>query len=164
MKIEYVNPFIESIYDLFAMMLDCEAKRGDVNMTLRNEPPLQSVVAIIGLSGSVRGCVTMVFPERTAINVTQRLLGSEINSLDQTVMDSVAELINIVAGGAKAKLNGDQNDPANLSLPTVIQGRDYVIQHPSWSMWLDIPFDSPLGSFNLSISIETDRTRKGMAS
>jgi len=164
MKVEYINPFVESVYDLFTTMLGCEAKRGDISMTRKNDPPSQSVVAIIGLSGSVCGCVTMVFPARTAIHVAHRLLGCQIDELNQDVMDAVSEMINIVAGGAKAKLNGDQDKPANLSLPTVIQGADYKIQHPSWSVWLDIPFESQLGPFNLCVSIETDHARKGIAS
>ena len=164
MKVEYVNPFVESICDLFTTMLSCEATRGDVNMTMQNDPPSQSLVAIIGMSGSVRGNVTMIFPGRTAMHLAYRMLGIKISELDQTVMDAIAEMINIVAGGAKAKINGDRGEPANLSLPTVILGRDYKIQHPSWSAWLDIPFESPLGPFNLCVSIETDQPKKAVAS
>ncbi|MCE5229376.1 chemotaxis protein CheX [bacterium] len=163
MKVEYINPFVEGVNNLFTTMLDCEAKRGNVGVVQDNDPPTQSIVAIIGLSGSVRGCVTMVFPARTAMHVAHRLLGSTIDKLDQDVMDAMAEMVNVVAGAAKAKLNEDENSPAQLSLPTVILGRDYRIQHPSWSVWLDIPFDSPLGPFNLCVSIETDHSRKGVA-
>lgn len=160
LKVEYVNPFIESVGDLFDTMLGCEAKRGDLAAT-PHKPPVQSIVAIIGLSGSVRGNVVMAFPAQTAMQITQTLLGGEIVEMDQTVLDAMAELVNIVAGGAKAKLNEAQDSPANLSLPTVIKGRDYRIEHPSWSVWLDIPFESPLGSFDMCISIEIDPTGKG---
>lgn len=161
MKVEYINPFVEGVSNLFTTMLDCDAVRGDVNILQENDPPTQSIVAIIGLSGSVRGCVTMVFPARTAMHLAHKLLGTSINELDQNVMDAMAEMVNVVAGAAKAKLNDDENSPAQLSLPTVILGRDYRIQHPSWSVWLDIPFNSPLGPFNLCVSVETNHSRKG---
>lgn len=160
MKVEYINPFVQAVSSLFTTMLGCEAERGRVNMTEKNEPPRQSVVAIIGISGTVRGCVTMIFPARTALHVAHRLLGCTVNELDQDVMDAMAEMVNIVAGQAKAELNEEGGVPAELSLPTVILGRDYQIQHPSWSMWLDIPFDSPLGPFSVCISVETTLARK----
>ncbi|MEN6624716.1 MAG: chemotaxis protein CheX [Candidatus Sumerlaeia bacterium] len=163
MKVEYINPFVEGVNNLFSTMLNCEARRGNVNVLPGNEPPNQSIVAIIGLSGSVRGCVTMVFPARTAMRLAHQLLGETINELDQNVMDAMAEMVNVVAGAAKARLNDDSSTPAQLSLPTVILGREYAIQHPSWSVWLDIPFDSDLGSFNLCVSIETDHSKKGNA-
>ena len=32
MKVEYINPFIESVYELFETMLNSEAKKGEVGL------------------------------------------------------------------------------------------------------------------------------------
>ncbi len=42
MKVEYINPFIESVYDLFTTMLGAEAKRGDVGFS-KDVPPSRDI-------------------------------------------------------------------------------------------------------------------------
>ena len=161
MKVEFINPFIESVYEMFTTMLACEAKRGDVNIGKPNPSKTQEVVAMIGLSGPVRGNVAMSFPSRTAQHMVSRLLGVETMGVDETVLDAMSEMVNIVAGGAKARLNGDVGSPINLSLPTVVQGRDYRVDYPSWAVWLDVPFTSELGPFNLRVIFESNAMKKG---
>jgi chemotaxis protein CheX len=90
-----------------------------------------------------------------------RMLGSEIRVVDDTIKDGVAELVNIVAGGAKSKLNADHSTPIDLSLPTVVRGNSYTVDYPSQSVWLDIPFTSDLGPFNLRVTFGPDDVRKG---
>src|SRR5690242_776383 len=104
MKIEYINPFIESVSELFTTMLDSEAKRGEIGL-LKASAFKQEIVALIGLSGPVRGAVALSFPTRTALHIVNRLLGIEVTDVDEMVLDAVAEFVNIVAGAAKAKLN-----------------------------------------------------------
>jgi CheY-specific phosphatase CheX len=63
--------------------------------------------------------------------------------------------VNIVAGSAKAKLNAGNDHPLDLSLPTVVHGENYNVQYPSKSVWLEVPFKSDLGEFNLRVTFET---------
>ncbi len=74
--------------------------------------------------------------------------------MDDTVSDAIAEMVNIVAGGAKAKLNLGGGAPLDLSLPTVVRGNSYNVDYPSGSVWLEVPFDSDLGSFRLRVTFE----------
>ncbi len=152
MKVEYINPFIESTYELFTTMLSAEAKRGDVGLAGEANP--RDIMALIGLSGKARGMVALSFPVATALNMVNRLLGTEIRLVDDTVSDAIAEMVNIVAGGAKAKLNLGGGAPLDLSLPTVVRGNSYNVDYPSGSVWLEVPFDSDLGSFRLRVTFE----------
>lgn len=150
MKVEYINPFIESVFDLCTTMLDCKVERGDVSLskTLANEC---EIVALIGLSGSARGNVALSFPHQTALAMVSRFMGLKINAIDGTVSDAVAEMVNIVAGGAKARLC-DGERPIDLGLPNVIRGKEYTVEYPSSSVWLDIPFTCDLGPFSLRVT------------
>mgnify|MGYP000125223922 CR=1 FL=1 len=65
----------------------------------------------IGLIGRKVG-MTRVYDERGRI--------TPVTVIDETVSDGVAEIVNIVAGSAKAKLNTDASRPLDLSLPTVV--------------------------------------------
>ena len=137
-------------------MLGCEARRGEMSLA-RSVSSGHEVIALIGLSGIVRGTVALAFPARTALHMVNRLLGVETIGVNDEVLDAVAELVNIVAGGAKAKLNGETGSPIALSLPTVVQGRDYSVEYPSYAKWLDVPFTSELGPFTLRVIFESDK-------
>lgn len=155
MKVEYINPFIESVYDLFSTMLNAKAVRGDVGVARGEMTNPRDIMALIGLSGPVRGMVALAFPLSTAIEMVNRLLGTELRVVDDTVSDAIAEMVNIVAGGAKAKLSGAQSTPIDLSLPTVVRGNSFNVDYPSGSVWLEVPFNSDLGEFNLRVTFET---------
>lgn len=153
MKVEYINPFIESTYDLFSTMLSSKAIRGDVGLAKPGANP-RDIMALIGLSGMARGMVALAFPVDTALNMVNRLLGTQIRVIDDTVSDAIAEMVNIVAGGAKAKIRADMEKPIDLSLPTVVRGNNYNVDYPSGSVWLEVPFNSDLGSFTLRVTFE----------
>lgn len=153
MKVEYINPFIESTHDLFSTMLNSQAQRGDVGVSRGVSNP-QDIMGLIGLSGQARGMVALAFPIGTALNMVNRLLGTETKVLDDTVTDAIAEMVNIVAGGAKAKINVGSAPPIDLSLPTVVRGNNYKVDYPSGCIWLEVPFSSDLGPFLLRVTFE----------
>lgn len=153
MKVEYINPFIESVYELFTTMLNSTAERGDVGVYW--EPPNTSdIVAMIGLSGSARGTVAISFPVSTALAIVGRMLSTDVRIVDDTVRDGVAELVNIVAGNAKGKLQDGEGLPIDLSLPTVVRGTDYQVDYPTRTAWLEVPFNSEFGTFSLRVTFE----------
>lgn len=161
MKVEYINPFIESVYDLFSTMLGTKAVRGDVTIA-RKDMPARDIVALIGLSGPAQGMVSMAFPLKTALAIANRLLGTDLRVLDDTVSDAIAETVNIVAGGAKAKFKIGEGPPVELSLPSVIRGSSFCLDYPSKISWLEVPFDSGLGSFVMRVTFKIEE-RKGQA-
>ena len=157
MKVEYINPFIESVYGLFSKMLSSAVKRGDVALAKSgNGDGTRQITALIGLSGPARGTVALAFPVKTALAMVSRLLGHETHVVDDTVSDAVAEFVNIVAGGAKAAFSKQSKTPVDLSLPTVIRGSSYDVEYPSQSVWLEVPFTSDMGPFSLRVTFEID--------
>ena len=159
MKVEYINPFIESVHEMLTTMFACEGVKGKIGVVKKGAGDAKSdVTALIGLSGPARGVVALVFSADTAMTMGSRMLGTELLEVDDTVLDAVAELVNIVGGGAKAKFKGGESDtPINLSLPTVVTGDNYAVDYPSQSMWLEVPFMSDVGSFRLRVTIEINQ-------
>ena len=158
MKVEYINPFLESVNELFTTMLDSKVEKGEVGVTVPEEKGTSQrfITALIGLSGSARGTVALSFPVPTALKMVSRLLGQKTQIADDTVSDAVAELVNIIAGGAKANFQNGSDRPIDLSLPTVVRGTSYYVEYPSNATWLDVPFTSDLGPFRLRVTFETD--------
>lgn len=152
MDVRLINPFIESVSDLFGTMLGCSVKRGEVTLARESGDP-QHLVAIIGLSGPARGTVAVSLPVKTSLAVTGRLLGDAPPMVNDDVADALAEIANMIAGGAKARLSGE-GTPIDLSLPTVVTGSDYQVVYPTETVWLDVPFSSELGTFSLRVTFE----------
>jgi|YNPMSStandDraft_1061717.scaffolds.fasta_scaffold06453_3 Predicted inhibitor of MCP methylation, homolog of CheC len=155
MKAENINPFIESVYDLFTTMLNAKAERKTVGIAKSANP--RDIMALIGISGRVRGMVALAFPVSTALAMVNKLLNTDIKIMDDTVSDAIAEMVNIVAGGAKAKLNTGNEKPLDLSLPTVVRGGDFSVDYPTNSVWIEINFDSDLGPFTLRVTFEPEK-------
>ena len=153
MNVEYINPFIESVYDLFTTMLGCEAKRGEIDV-VDTTGDVRDIVALVGLSGPASGTLSMSFPVNTAMAIASRMLGMDVKIIDDTVSDAVAEVVNIVGGGAKAKLVDGNHEPIELSLPTVVRGNSYTVDYPSRSVWLEVPFTSDLGEFSMRVTFQ----------
>ncbi|MBI1319517.1 MAG: hypothetical protein GC168_11310 [Candidatus Hydrogenedens sp.] len=151
-SIEHINPFIKSTRETFHTMLACEAVRGNVAVTSQQPEDPRQILAMVGLSGRLRGMVSISFPEQTALRIVERLLGMSVEGIDETVSDAISEMANIIAGGAKADLSGEHDTPLELSLPTVVHGKGYEVEYPSGAVWVEIPFESELGGFVVRVT------------
>lgn len=155
MKVEFINPFIESVNNLCTTMLGCKVERGDIGVADLESKP-HEITALIGLSGPARGTVALTFPSETAMAMVGRMLGIDAVDIDATVTDGVGELVNIVAGNAKSKFVKTDGIPIDLSLPNVVKGDDYIVEYPSQTVWLEVPFKSDLGEFRLRVTFQMD--------
>ncbi|HRI89179.1 MAG TPA: chemotaxis protein CheX [Candidatus Hydrogenedentes bacterium] len=154
MRAEHINPFIESVYELFRTMLQAKVERGAIGVSSGNHAR-RDITAIIGISGPTRGTVAIGFPAATAVGMVGRILGTTVHAVDETISDGVSEIVNMVAGSAKAKLKTASEKPLDLGLPTVVLGEKYDVQYPSKAVWLEVPFTSDFGEFNLRVTFET---------
>lgn len=113
------------------------------------------VLALIGISGVVRGSLALSMPIETTLAIAGRMLGTPSSEFDETVSDCLGEVVNIIAGGAKAKLSELLKTTLDLTLPTVIRGGSYEVYSPSRVRWLEVPFSSDLGNFALRVTLDT---------
>ena len=157
---EIIVPFVESVESLCRTMLGCErVERKRVSLAVPDTHG-RELTAFIGLSGPDRGTIALVLPERTALNIASAFLGMEFDTLNEDVTDSVAEVVNIIGGGAKVNLPKADDELFQLGLPTVVQGHDYAITSPAESVWLDIPFETDLGPFTVRVSFESMKKKQ----
>lgn len=153
MDVRYVNPFTESVDDVFATMLDLQVSRKQVKLSDAGTaaPPHGSwLTSLVGISGKATGAVALRFPVPTALAVAGRMLGSEPTEVNDETIDAISELANMVAGGAKAKF--EINPPPDLAMAVVVHGSDYRTAYPSTARWLEIPFSSDAGEFSLEVT------------
>jgi len=154
MDVRYINPFVEGVGSVFHTMLGLEPKRCKIELGTGPGNGEALVTSLIGISGQhVQGVVVLRFPPATALELAGRMLGTKLAELNEEVVDAISEIVNMVAGSAKAKLQSDP--PLELGLPTVVQGRDYRVRYPSKSVWIEVPFESQAGNFSMELTLET---------
>lgn len=155
MKVELVNPFIESAQEIFKTMLGTQAKRGKVGLSNKQDD-LGDLIALVGISGRATGSVAFSVSTSTAFGIIGKLTGETHKRVTDDVIDGIAEMTNMIAGGAKAKMHIEGEAPMDLSLPTVISGNNYSVKYPTKSIWLEVPFESDLGPFMIRIAFEDE--------
>ena len=84
MRVEYINPFVESAYNVLKEVLQTEVTRGELYLKSTSSPVL-GVAAIVGLAGDVEGRVLFDMNMDTAIKVASTMLQS-------MEMEPIAEL------------------------------------------------------------------------
>lgn len=151
MKVEHINPFIESVIETFSNMLDCPVKVGKPAVTKDNDES-DDIIGVIGLTGTSKGIVAVKFPVATALKSVGKMVGMEYKEIDPSIIDGVGELINIIAGNAKVKFEGQR---ISLSLPTVVRGNMYKLNNLTGAVFLTLPFTSDVGNFEVLVSFKS---------
>ena len=149
MRVEYINPFITAVKNVFSTMLSCDVRRGRPVLKDNNRAD-HCISGVIGLSGRAVGATVLSMSESAALAAASHMLMCEITEITDEVLDAVGELVNIMAGGAKAELGEYE---LMISLPNVITGNDHEIHFPSDVRPVSIPFDTDWGPITLTVGL-----------
>ncbi len=152
MNVKYINPFITATQSVFKTFLNSEATPGKPYIFDRDtEQGMWEISGIIGLAGEIIGVVIISFPKILALKLISILEDEHITIIDDSVVDMVGEIVNIIAGNAKKDLEQHQ---IAISLPTVVRGPKHSFPHLSGSPMVAIPFTCEQGEFNLIVSMK----------
>jgi CheY-specific phosphatase CheX len=156
MKAEYVNPFIEGIYSSFATALHCPVERGSVHWSEQSAVG-GDIIAVIDLSGPARGHVALTFPLTTAQRIVTRLADRKGSVIEEAVGTGMAELVNLFANRARDGFREEGPEPLTLHVRPVLESTPGSSVTLPAGAWLDIPFLSELGAFELRISLTAEK-------
>lgn len=150
MDANYITPFIRSIKNVFTTMLQLDVDVQDPNIKSDNTASFD-VTGIIGLSGDVVGSVVLSLPTNTAEGVVGRFTGTELTSDSDDFADAIGELVNMVAGGAKAMFT---DRDVSISCPSVVLGDNHRIASPKHVPCIVIPCSTDCGAMAIEIMID----------
>jgi chemotaxis protein CheX len=146
--VDYINPVITGLEDVFNTMLNCKVERTGLGL-MENNQALYPVSGIIGISGKGIGTVVLSMQPAVALKAAGVLLMTDgLTEIDDDVLDAVGELTNIVCGDAKAKLAQYQ---LSISLPNILCGTDCRLHFPQNSSPISIPFKCDWGLLALQV-------------
>ena len=154
MRVEYINPFVESAHNVLKEVLNVEVRRGDLYLKSTAAPVL-GVAAIIGLAGDVEGRVILDMSRTTAIQVASGMLVSmemePIDELNELGRATITELANMITGQAVTKLH-NLGFKFDLTPPALVTGDNMEISNSDVEA-LIVPMELPQGKMEINVAI-----------
>ena len=151
MDVKYINPFIESTYNVLETMAKTKAEGG--NPYLKNDRKAKGdVSAIISLTGDVLGTMSISFEEKCILTIVSNLFNEKVEMNDE-IKDAVGEIGNMISGQARQRLE-ERGRSLKAAIPTVIMGKNHSITRVTTAPVIAIPFSTDSGEFTIEVCFE----------
>ena len=157
MKMELIQPFINSADAVLAQSLGCDTQIADVAME-EEVYRRKGVAAIITIAGDIEGRVIFDMNESTAMRVASFLTGGEVEASDDLVSETVRELANMVVGNAVSSLN-DQGVHFKI-LPPELHTEEQGLSGNEDTEALVMCFHTENGDLYMNIAMHYNRRRR----
>jgi chemotaxis protein CheX len=114
--------------------------------------PTDGLVSVISLVGDIAWSLMVGVPRETAAMLAAAFTGFEVPDDGADMADVVGELVNVLAGFVVNNLEGI-GIVANLSLPTVVRGRNIEMMAPEGLPSTRMDFSSTPGNFWVQVAV-----------
>lgn len=153
MKVEYVNPFLESSIDIFKQVCNSSIIKNQLYVK-QGFIKLKDVTVTIGITGDVKGNIVINFDKGTAMTIASRMMGGyEVTELNEITTSAISELCNMIAGQAGIHFN-EMNKNIDITPPIIqVNNKDSKLNYEKQTVC--VPMGLELGGIiELDISIE----------
>ena len=149
--------------DVFGTMLGMEIEA--LEAYAETEPPVASagILSLIGFAGTWVGNGSFFCTAPMACAIADALLMAEHHTVDEEVLDAMAEMTNMILGNVKTELEAVVG-PMLLSIPTVLYGRNFVKRSMGKREWIVIPFNCKDERFEIQICMAPNPNPEGLRS
>lgn len=119
--------FIDATVSTIGMMTNAAAVKKGVSIQNLDVPRgAEYYASSIGFYGDIDGMIILVFPKTIAQKACELLLGEGIDD-EESVLDSLAEFVNIIGGRAKVLL-GERKLTTDITLPRTYHDVDALME------------------------------------
>lgn len=149
MDVRFITPFLTAVQKLFDTMIDIPIRIGKPYIKDNNVPD-HEISGIIGLSGTVSGCVVLNLSKSIAFKLVSTLIGEEVTELDNDCTDAIGEIANMIAGNAKTDF---PVGGTSISVPSVVIGQ-HKVSYPSGLPIVVIPCTTDDGKLIIEVALK----------
>jgi chemotaxis protein CheX len=114
------------------------------------------VVALVGVAGSWTGTGHISCTPHFAQKIAGALLMTEYDSVNEDVLDAVAEVANMIVGNVKTIFE-ERLGPLGLTVPTVIFGRNYQTRSAGVKDWVLVRLHSASETMDINFCLMPSR-------
>lgn len=135
--------FIDATVATIEMMTNSKASKEAMEVSkIGIEEKEGKIASSIGFYGEIDGMVVLVFPTEIAKKACELLIGEPTDDIEQ-ILDTLAELVNIVGGKIKMLLN-DNKINVNITLPRTYHSVDDLLEvvEDKKGVQVDLNFDN----------------------
>jgi chemotaxis protein CheX len=158
MKMELIQPFINSADAVLAQGLQCSTAIGSLSMEEEGYRR-KGVAAMVALTGDIEGRIIFDLDPETAVRVASKMAGAELPDSDDLVRETACELANQIIGNAVTALN-DQGFHFRVH-PPIMHTAEEGIRSSEDTEALVLCFETPIGSVFMNIALRYNRRRSG---
>jgi chemotaxis protein CheX len=108
---------------VFSMMVGSEVTAVDAGPAV-----IAEITGVVGIAGAVRAIFSLRCSTQSAVKIAAQMLAISPEEAAAQRADAIGEICNIIAGDFKAKIG--LGDKCMLTVPTVVEGKDYRIVRP----------------------------------
>ncbi len=159
-KENFIHDFIDVTKDVLSTMASYHVETRSVreingNSDMLNVTACMDITGVLGFSGGRRGSILVTFSDRIALAVVGGMLGMTLTEINADVRDGIAELVNMIAGGAKTRLQ-KKGVNFDLSIPNTVIGANHQITAPAGTSRTRIDFVSDAGEFFIEVYLKEE--------
>jgi len=150
MKVEYINPFIESSQSIINQTTGLSPILGKVY--IKKAPYTgKNVLVLIGLIGDIKGSVVISLKNELACKIASAMMmGMPVPELNELAKSAISELCNMILGNT-ASIFYKNNINIDITPPTVLTGENINLT-PSESTVVCVPLHLNDDTIEIDIS------------
>jgi chemotaxis protein CheX len=152
MDVQIVNPFIDATIHVLSSLAFTQANVGKPYLKKDNVAQ-GDVSGVVGLSGEANGTISVTFSRTCILKIVSKMFGEEVVEINDEVKDAVGEILNIVSGNGRQKLQG-MGKTLKGGIPTIITGKNHTISHITSKPIIAVPFNTENGDFTFEVCFE----------
>lgn len=150
MRVEYINPFVETAYSVLSEVLSGDVRRGDLYLK-STSTPVMGVAALVGLAGDVEGRVLFDMSMDTAMKIASKMNNEELSEFDDLAKATITELANIITAQSVTKLQ-DLGFKFDVTPPALFTGEKMEITNHNVEA-LIVPMITEQGKIEVNVAI-----------
>jgi chemotaxis protein CheX len=152
MDVKFINPFMAATVHVLDTLAHVKTQPGKPYLK-KDKIARGDVTGCIGLTGKVRGTVSVSFTEKCILGFVSSMFAEQFNELNEEIRDAVGEISNVISGQARRQL---EEDGLSLSaaIPTVVMGKNHSLSHFTTYPVIALPFTTDMGDFTIEVSFE----------
>lgn len=161
LDVQMINPFLEATLMTLEQTANtkCEAQKPQLmHLDEKSRTDDISIAGVISLTTEqFHGSITLAFPEVVFLKIYEAMFGEVVDKINEEIEDAAGELLNIIYGSAKTKLNEQCNYKLAPALPTILSGEKIKIRQTTYQKVIVLPFKTPHGLFRVEISFDPQK-------
>lgn len=151
MRVDYINPFVESAIHIINQTVTNNVKKGDLVLSTKFTS-MQGVAIIVGLAGQVTGRVILDMTFETALQIATKMNNEEMHEFDEMAAATLTELANMIVGNAITKLH-QLGFKFDLTPPAMLTGQNLMISDNKLEA-LIVPLELPQGRVSINVALK----------